>query len=186
MPILVGPKASARDSQRNQQAMTVIRAHIHPEEENHDDMTAEALALMSISIAATYLGAGGDPSMLAIPGAMLASFIALCKATQEKRGWPDKVSSVVGTSVIGSTAPSAIIHWCWPDILPKMIWQSWSLLGFLGGLMGWSVAYAFVKVTGLRSEKFANSWLKRQEERLVGRQESSDGRGNKRQNGPGA
>lgn len=130
-------------------------------------MTAEAFALISVSVAATYLGAGGDLSMLAIPGAMLASFIALLKATQEKRSWPDRAISMLGTSVVGSTGPSAVIHWIWPEILPKMIWQSWAFLGFIAGLIGWSIAYAFVKVTGLRSEKFANRFLKRQEDRFV-------------------
>lgn len=157
----------ARDSFRNQQAMTVIQPQIvTPDPDSSDDMTAETLCIVSISLAATYLGAGGDASILAIPGAMLASLVALLKAASEKRVWQDKASAVIGTSVVGSTAPSAIIHYFWPEAYSKIIWQAWALLGFLGGLIGWIFAYAFVVVAGFRSEEIANSAISRWKRKL--------------------
>lgn len=176
----------ARDSLRNQQAMTVIQPQITTPEETPDDMTAETLCLVSISLAATYIGSGGDASMLAIPGAMLAALVALLKATHEKRIWQDKASSVIGTSVVGSTAPSVVVHYFWPESYSKLIWQAWALFGFLGGLVGWIIAWAFVKVIGLRSEELADSAVSRFKRRLqdrIGTGDSKSGSGVKRQNG---
>lgn len=158
--------------------MTFIQAPNAPEE-LHDDMTAEAITLCAISLAATFIGAGGDPSVLAIPGAMLASLVALIKATQEKRNWQERATNALGTSVIGGTAPSAIIHWFWPEAVPKMIWQTWAFLGFMGGLCGWILAYAFVKALGLRSDRFANRTLTKWGRKITD-DEGED------QNGPGA
>lgn len=161
--------------------MTVIHPQLPSQgKEDHDDMTAEALTICAISLAATFMSAGGDPSMLAIPGAMLASLVALLKATQEKRNWQERASNALGTSVIGATAPSAIIHWFWPEAIPKMIWQTWAFLGFVGGLAGWIVAYAFVKALGLRSDKFADRALSRWARRNTEDPESNDGRGGRR------
>lgn len=160
--------------------MIALRAPLHAhqqDDERTDDMTPEAITLCAISLAATFMSAGGDPSMLAIPGAMLAALVALLKATQEKRNWQERASNALGTSVIGSTAPSAIIYWFWPDAAQKMIWQAWAFLGFLGGLCGWIVAYAFVKALGLRSDRFANRTLFKWEKRITPDPESEDGRG---------
>lgn len=141
--------------------MTVIQPQITTPEESSDDMIPETLCIVSISLAATYIGGGGDLSTLAIPGAMLASLIALLKAAHEKRSWQERATSVIGTSVVGSTAPSAIMHYWWPEAYTKMIWQAWALLGFLGGLMGWIIAYACVKVLGFRSEEIADNMISR-------------------------
>lgn len=159
--------------------MKVISFPLHTSETEHDDMTAEALTLCGISLAAVFMGVGGDPSMLAIPGAMLASLVALLKATSEKRNWQERASNALGTSVIGSTGPSAIIYWFWPETAAKLIWQTWAFLGFLGGLCGWIVAYAFVKALGLRSDRFASRTLFRWEKRIAPgeQEESQNGRG---------
>lgn len=153
--------------------------HRHDADETEEtDMNVESLILCSISLAATFVGAGGDPSIAAVCGAMLASMIALLKAAQEKRAWQDRAISMLGTSVIGSTAPSAILHWFFPDSVQKIIWQTWSILGFLGGMAGWSVAYAFIKIIGLRSERFANRTISQFERRYLPEdQDSKDGRG---------
>lgn len=164
--------------------MIVIQPQLTaPAEEPSDDMTAETLCIVSISLAATYLGAGGDASILAIPGAMLASLIALLKAASEKRVWQDRASAVIGTSVVGSTGPSALVHYFWPEAFPKMIWQAWALLGFLGGLIGWIFAYAFVKVIGLRSEEIADSALNRFKRRISDRIGTGDSKSGRDQNG---
>lgn len=164
--------------------MRVIQPPIEASEDPSDDMTTETLCIVSVSLAATYIGSGGDAAMLAIPGAMLASLIALLKAAAEKRIWQDRASAVIGTSVVGSTGPSALVHYFWPDVYPKMIWQAWALLGFLGGLIGWIFAYAFVKVIGLRSEEIADSALSRWKRKIqdrIGTGDSKHGGGD--QNG---
>lgn len=124
-------------------------------------MTSECLIIASISLAATYLGAGGDVTRMAIPGAMLAALVALLKAAQEKRGWQERAANSLGISIVGSTGPVAVIQYFWPDAIQKLTWQIVSLLGFLGGLIGWSLAFAFVKAVGLRSDNYANKTLNR-------------------------
>jgi len=160
--------------------VTVLKPPIQASDEQREnnDMIPESLCLMSVSLAAVYLGAGGDASMLAIPGAMLAALVALLKAANEKRAWQDRACSVIGTSVVGSTAPSAVVHYYWPDAYPKMIWQAWALFGFLGGLVGWIIAFAFVKAVGLRSDGIANNVIHRWGKKLSPSDtDSKDGRG---------
>lgn len=138
--------------------MTVIQAQLpisaQTDEETHD-MTPETLLLAGVSLAATFISAGGDPSMVAIPGAMLAAVVALLKATQEKRGWTDKGIVVIGTSIVGTTLPSVAINFFWPHWLDKLIWHFFLLAGFLSGLVGWMFAWAGVLVLDARREKLA-------------------------------
>ena len=144
-----------------QQAMTFIHAQLpvhsrHDEEiQTSDDMMPEALLLVGVSIAATFLSSGGDPSMVAIPGSMLAAFVALLKATQEKRAWTDKGIVVIGTSVVGTTLPSVAVHMMWPHWLEKLTWHVFLLSGFLSGLIGWMFAWAGILVLDQRREKMA-------------------------------
>lgn len=156
-----------RDSDRKHPVMNSLTHH-QPHDEHDDDMTAECLTIMGISLAATYISAGGDPSRMAIPGAMLAALVALFKAAQEKRGWQEKAANSIGISVVGSTAPPAIIQYFWPDTMQRLGWQALALLGFLGGLVGWSLAYAFVKAVGLRSDRLADLTLDKWEPRITG------------------
>ena len=87
-------ECATRDSYRNQQAMIVYQAQLQtaPNEETNDDMIPESLLLAGVSLAATFLSMGGDPSMIAIPGAMLAAVVALLKATKGYR-WPSAGSA---------------------------------------------------------------------------------------------
>jgi hypothetical protein len=145
----------------SQQAMTFIHPqltvrHCDDTEERHNDMMPEALLLVGVSIAATFLSAGGDPSMVAIPGSMLAAFVALLKATQEKRAWTDKGIVVIGTSVVGTTLPSVAVHMIWPHWLEKLTWHVFLLSGFLSGLIGWMFAWAGILVLDARREKLAS------------------------------
>ncbi len=147
---------------KSKQAMTLIHAQLpvrlreNINEEPHDDMIAECLLLAGVSLAATFLSMGGDPSMIAIPGAMLAAVVALLKATQEKRLWTDKGIVVIGTSIVGSTLPSAAMHLVWPSWLDKMTWHIFLLAGFLSGLVGWMFAWAGILVLDARREKIAS------------------------------
>lgn len=118
-------------------------------------MIPETLLLAGVSLAATFLSVGGDPSMIAIPGAMLAAVVALLKATQEKRAWTDKGIVVIGTSIIGTTLPSAAVHMIWPDWVTKLTWHFFMLAGFLSGIVGWMFAWAGILVLDQRREKLA-------------------------------
>lgn len=136
------------------------------EEQEDNDMTAELFMIGGISIAATYLAAGGDISILSIPGAMLAALVALLKATQERRQWTDKGIVVIGTSVIGSTLPSGLIHVIWPDWVVKLTWHVFLLAGFLFGLVGWMLGWAIILALDARREKIAKKVVGVGEKRL--------------------
>lgn len=178
MPISIDQPKSIRDSLAVN-AMTY--QHTQRSEDDHEelnDMLPEATLIAGISLAATFIAAGGDPSLLCIPGSMIAALVALLKSTQEKRDWTEKAANSIGISAVGSTLPSAILHYCWPDAALKMIWQGWVFLGMMAGFLGWPLAYAFVKVFGLRSERFANRTVKQFERRYLPEdQDSKDGRG---------
>lgn len=118
-------------------------------------MIPETLLLAGVSLAATFLSTGGDPSMIAIPGAMLAAVVGLLKATQERRAWTDKGIVVIGTSIVGTTLPSVAVHLFWPEWLAKLTWHIYLLAGFLSGIIGWMFAWAGILVLDSRREKLA-------------------------------
>lgn len=118
-------------------------------------MLPETILIAGVSLAATFISVGGDPSMVAIPGAMLAGLVALLKATQEKRQWTDKGIVVIGTSVVGATLPSAAVHAFWPQWIGKLTWHSFFLGGFISGLVGWMFAWAGILALDARREKIA-------------------------------
>lgn len=158
---------------------TTIPTNRREDDENHEqDMLPEATLIAGISLAATFIAAGGDPSLACIPGSMIAALVALLKATQEKRDWTEKAANSLGIATLGSTLPSAVVHYWFPESAAKIFWQGWAMLGLMAGLLGWPLAYAFVKVFGLRSEKFANRTVRQLERRYLPEdQDSKDGRG---------
>ncbi len=93
--------------------------------------------------------------MMAIPGAMLAAVVALLKATSEKRLWTDKGIVVIGTSIIGTTIPSAAVSMFWPSWLDKLTWHVFLLAGFLSGIIGWGFAWAAILALDARRDKLA-------------------------------
>lgn len=117
-------------------------------EETSDDMSVEVLLLAVVGIAAPFLAANYTvaPDMVAILGAVLASIVGLLKAASEKRDWTARGIIVVGTTVVGSTGPSAVIHWWWPDSFARLLWQAWALLGFLSGIIGWMTIWCGIQV----------------------------------------
>lgn len=141
-------------------SITVFRSPIQirdyvSEETIHDEMIPEAAALGGVALAATFLSMGGDPTVLAIPGAMLAAVVALLKATQEKRQWTDKGIVVIGTSIVGATLPSAAAHLMWPQWLEKLTWHVFLLAGFLFGIVGWMLVWPVILALDSRREKIA-------------------------------
>lgn len=161
--------------------MTVLQpqipTHAFRAEDAPDDMLPESILLVGVSIASIFIGAGGDPSMVAIPGSMLAAFVALLKATQEKRQWTDKGIVVIGTSLFGTTLPSVAVHLFWPQWLEKLTWHVFLLAGFLSGLVGWMFAWAGILVLDARRDKIAKQALDRLERKFgVGVGDSSPGR----------
>lgn len=161
--------------------MTVIRAQLHlsdfPSEEVPDDMIPETVLLAGVSLAATYLAAGGQTDLICIPGAMLGAVVALLKATQERRQWTDKGIILIGSSVIGTTLPSGAVHMAWPQWLEKLTWHIYFLAGFICSIIGWMLIWPFILALDARREKIAKAALREAQRRLG---IDSD------QNGPGA
>lgn len=146
----------------------MIQAH-HPQ--FIDDMSIEILLIAGIGLSAPFLANASTPDMLAIPGAMLAAVVALFKAIQEKKEWASKGIVVVGSSVVGSTAPSAAVHWFWPESINRIVWQFWGLLGFLSGLIGWAFLWACIQVWDRRQEKIIEKAIKKVEQQRFGKME---------------
>lgn len=130
------------------------------EHEDHlDDMIPEALMLGFISLAATYLAAGGSPDLLCVPGAMLGAVVALLKATQEKRAWTDKSILIIGSSVVGTTVPSAAVHMIWPHWLEKLTWHVYFFAAFIFSIIGWMLIWPFILALDARRERIAKRAL---------------------------
>lgn len=126
-------------------------------EEVHDDMIPEALLLAGVSIATTYLAAGGQTDLICIPGAMLGALVALLKATQERRQWTDKGILVIGSSVVGTTLPSGAVHLLWPEWLEKLTWHVYFLAGFICSIVGWMLIWPIIMLLDSRREKIAKA-----------------------------
>lgn len=154
----------------------VLKPQIQSSDEPSDDMTPETLLLAGVSLAATYLAAGGQTDLICIPGAMLGAVVALLKATQEKRQWTDKGILVIGSSVMGTTAPSGLIHVFYPEWLEKLTWHIYLLAGFIFSIIGWMVVWPFILALDARRDRIAKAGLKMLEKR-VGLSDSSPGSG---------
>jgi predicted membrane protein len=146
--------------------MTFVQAPLHPKEPS-DDMSVEILLLAAIGITAPIIIHSGNSDMFAIPGAILAAVVALLKANSEKRDWSQKGIVVVGTTVVGSTAPAAVIHWWYPEAVIKLIPQAHALLGFLSGLLGWLLFWAGYLILDRRKETVMKAAIKEAERRIA-------------------
>lgn len=129
-------------------------------------MSVEILLLAAVGITTPIIIQTGNSEMYAIPGAILAAVVALLKATSEKRDWSQKGIVVVGTTMIGSTGPTAVIHWWYPEAITKLIPQAHALLGFLSGLIGWLLFWAGYLILDRRKENVAKAAIKEVERRL--------------------
>lgn len=146
--------------------MTVIQPQIVTPDPESDDMTPETMMLAGVSLAATYLAAGGQTDLICIPGAMLGAVVALLKATQEKRQWTDKGIILIGSSVVGTSLPSGAVHLWWPQWLEKLTWHVYFLAGFVCSIIGWMLLWPFILALDARRERIAKAALKKIENRL--------------------
>jgi hypothetical protein len=147
--------------------MTFVQAPLgNQPEETSDDMNVEILLLGAIGITAPIIIHTGNSDMFAIPGAILAAVVALLKANSEKRDWSQKGIVVVGTTVVGSTGPAAVIHWWYPEAITKLIPQAHALLGFLSGLLGWLLFWAGYMILDRRKEHVMKAAIKEAERRM--------------------
>ncbi len=137
----------------------VLKPQIQPSDEPSDDMIPETMLLAGVSLAATYLAAGGQTDLICIPGAMLGAVVALLKATQEKRQWTDKGILLIGSSVVGVTSPSAMVHIFWPHWLEKLTWHVYFLAGFVFSIIGWMLLWPFILALDARRERIAKAAL---------------------------
>jgi predicted membrane protein len=145
--------------------MTFVQAPLEKPQEHSDDMSVELL-LLAVGITTPIIIQTGNAEMYAIPGAILAAVVALLKANHEKRNWSEKGIVVVGTTMIGSTGPTAVIHWWYPEAITKLIPQAHALLGFLSGLLGWLLFWAGYLILDRRKENVAKAAIKEVERRL--------------------
>src|SRR5688572_4006573 len=147
--------------------MTFVQAPLgNQPEETSDDMNVEILLLGAIGITAPIIIHTGNSDMFAIPGAILAAVVALLKANSEKRDWSQKGIVVVGTTVVGSTGPAAVIHWWYPEAITKLIPQAHALFGFLSGLIGWLLLWAGYMFLDQRKDKVMKAAIKEAERRI--------------------
>lgn len=149
--------------------MIVLQAPLqiaaHADEESHDDMIPESILLAGVSLAATYLAAGGQTDLICIPGAMLGAVVALMKATQEKRSWTDKGIILIGSSVVGTTVPSGAVHVFWPEWLDKLTWHIYGLAGFIFSIVGWMLIWPVILALDKRREGIAKAAVREIERR---------------------
>ncbi len=146
--------------------MIVIRAQIPSQPEDSSDMIPETILLGGVAVASTYLAAGGQLDLICIPGAMLGAVVALLKATQEKRQWTDKGILLIGSSVVGTTGPSAIVHIFWPEWLERLTWHVFFLAGFVFSIVGWMLLWPFILALDARRDKIAKDAVKALEKRM--------------------
>lgn len=137
-----------------------------PPQDNHnrllDDMSLEIILLAAIGISTPILAsATGTPDMFAVPGAILAAFVAILKANQEKRTWSEKGIVAVGTTVVGSTAPSAAVWYWGQDAAQRVIPHLFMLAGFMSGLVGWTIFWGGLIVLDRRKEKIIEKELQK-------------------------
>jgi len=155
------------DSHSKQQTMIFVQNPLGSHsKQTPDDMSVEILLLAAIGVTTPIVLASGHAEMLAIPGAILAAVIALLKAIDEKRGWSERGIQVVGTTVLGSTAPTTAIQWWYPDAINKLAPQAFFLLGFVSGLIGWILFWAGYLILDRRKEKVMNAAIKEAEKRM--------------------
>lgn len=156
------------DSLCKQQTMYFVQAPLgNNSEETPDDMSVEILLLAAVGITTPIIiQAGSNNDMYAIPGAILAACVALLKAISEKRAWSDKGIVVVGTTMVGSTTPAAVMHWKYPDAIASLIPQAHALLGFLSGLLGWLLFWAGYMILDRRKETVMKAAIKEAERRM--------------------
>lgn len=145
--------------------MTFVQAPLEKSTETSEDMSVEIL-LLAVGIATPIIIQTGNAEMYAIPGAILAAVVALLKANHEKRNWSEKGIVVVGTTMIGSTGPTAVIHWWYPEAITKLIPQAHALLGFISGLIGWLLFWAGYLILDRRKENVAKAAIKEVERRM--------------------
>ena len=129
-------------------------------------MSVEILLLAAIGISTPIIIQTGYSDMFTIPGAILAAVVAMLKATHEKRSWAEKGIVIVGTTMIGSTAPNAALHWWYPESIHKLIPHTYAILGFLSGLVGWLLFWAGYLLLDRRKEKVMNRAIREAEKRM--------------------
>lgn len=123
-------------------------------------MIPETIWLGGVSLAATFIAAGGQLDMICIPGAMLGAIVALLKATQERRQWTDKGIIIIGSSVVGTTLPSGAVNLIWPQWLEKLTWHVYFLAGFICSIVGWMLIWPIIMALDKRREKLADAAIK--------------------------
>ncbi len=102
--------------------------------------------------------------MIAVLGAMLATVIAVLEARKKDRTLGNIISIVVGSSFVGSIAPGALFFNFWPNAAAGFTWHMWAALGFLCGLLGWTVVhvvFAIIRIVKRRQDGLIDGFVNR-------------------------
>lgn len=116
--------------------------------------------------------------MVAVIGAMLATVIAVLDARKRDRTLGNTVSVVIGSAVVGSIAPGAVLWNIWPQFAATMSWHVWAAMGFVAGLAGWSAVLAATSVLRARQ----SGLLENVADRILGPKRESSNPSNKPNN----
>jgi len=107
----------------------------------------------------------GAYDIVAVIGAMLATVIAVLDARKRDSTPANTVSVILGSSFVGSMLPGVLFLNVWPTLAARFTWHVWASLGFIAGLIGWSV----VRAVGAVIERRKDSLLAGLEERWLPR-----------------
>lgn len=116
-------------------------------------------SLAAIASGVAFL-AGTTPisnDILSIVGAVLATFITVIDARKRDQSRANTISVIIGSSVVGSLAPGALCYTFWPALAAHFTWHVWASLGFVGGLIGWSLMLGIIAFIRRRKEAVMNA-----------------------------
>ena len=95
--------------------------------------------------------------IVAVIGAMLATVIAVLDARKRDSTPANTVIVILGSSCVGSMLPGVLFCNVWPELATRFTWHIWAALGFLAGLMGWTIVRAVCAVIERRKDSILSS-----------------------------
>jgi len=100
------------------------------------------LATITGIVAFAFATVPGAFDVVAVIGAMLATVIAVLDARKRDCSPANTVSVILGSSFVGSMLPGVLFCNVWPELAARFTWHVWASLGFLAGLIGWTIVRA--------------------------------------------
>jgi len=120
---------------------------------NHEEMdyrnveTLAAAGNVFIAAIASIMGqAMFGPDIVACVGAAVAAFISSVEAMKSKRDLWHTVMVFVSSVAVGWIMPGVIVWFWFPSHYATLPWQAWAGLGFVFGLLGWSITLGVLRL----------------------------------------